>query len=221
MDRYDPATVFSSIDVRGRYAYGSQPGIAQWNLARFAETLLPLIDADETRVIARATEVIEAFSETYRRHWLNGMRAKLGLFSEEEADLNLAENFLAAMKDNNVDYTLAFRYLVNAASGDEKSIRALFVDPAAYDRWNNHWRARLAPEEAAPEKRAEAMRRVNLSFIPRNHRVEEALSAAMEDGDYDLFDTLLKILSRPFEDQPAFAAFAEPAPESQERYRTY
>ncbi len=117
MDRYDPATVFSSIDARGRYAYGSQPGIAQWNLARFAETLLPLIDADETRVIARATEVIEAFSETYRRHWLNGMRAKLGLFSEEEAYLNLAENFLAAMKDNNVDYTLAFRYLANAAPG--------------------------------------------------------------------------------------------------------
>jgi len=123
MDRYDPATGFSSIDARGRYAYGSQPGIAQWNLARFAKTLLPLIDADETRVIARATEVIEAFSETYRRHWLNGMCAKLGLFSEEEADLNLAENFLAAMKHNNVDYTLAFRYLVNAASGDEKSIR--------------------------------------------------------------------------------------------------
>jgi uncharacterized protein YdiU (UPF0061 family) len=221
MDRYDPATVFSSIDTRGRYAYGNQPGIAQWNLARFAETLLPLIDADETRAIARATEVIEAFPENYKRYWLNGMRAKLGLFSEEEADLNLAESLLAAMKDNNVDYISAFRYLANAASGDEEPILALFADPTAYHRWNHHWRARLAQEDAAPEKRAEAMRRVNPAFIPRNHRVEEALSAAVEDSDYNPFDTLLKILSRPFEDQPEFAAFAEPAPESQERYQTY
>ena len=220
MDRYDPATVFSSIDARGRYAYGNQPGIAQWNLARFAETLLPLIDADETRAIARATEVIEAFAENYKRHWLNGMRAKLGLFSEDEADLNLVETFLAVMKDNNVDYTLAFRYLASAASGDEKPVRALFADSEAYDRWNQHWRARLV-REAAPEKRAEAMRCVNPAFIPRNHRVEEALSAAVEDDDYEPFETLLTILSRPFEEQPAFAAFAEPAPESQDRYRTY
>jgi uncharacterized protein YdiU (UPF0061 family) len=221
MDRYDPATVFSSIDARGRYAYGNQPGIAQWNLARFAETLLPLIDADETRAITRATEVIEAFPENYQRHWLNGMRAKLGLFSEDETDLNLAESLLAAMKENNVDYTLALGYLATAASGDDKPIRELFADSATFDRWNQHWRARLAREDAAPEKRAEAMRRVNPAFIPRNHRVEEALSAAVEDSDYEPFDTLLKILSHPFEEQPASAAFTEPAPESQERYRTY
>jgi len=221
MDRYDPATVFSSIDSRGRYAYGNQPGIAQWNLARLAETLLPLIDADETRAIARATEVIETFSENYKRHWLTGVRAKLGLFSEDETDLNLAENLLAAMKDNNVDFTLAFRYLADAAFGDEKPIRSLFADAAGFDRWNDRWRARLAREDAGPKERADAMRRVSPAFIPRNHRVEEALRAAVEDGDYEPFETLLKILSRPFEDQPEFVAFAEPAPESQERYRTY
>jgi uncharacterized protein YdiU (UPF0061 family) len=221
MDRYDPTTVFSSIDSRGRYAYGNQPGIAQWNLARFAETLLPLIDPDETLAIARATDAIEAFSENYKRHWLTGMRAKLGLVSEDETDFNLAQDLLAAMKDNKVDYTLAFRYLAAAASGDEKPIRTLFADPAAYDRWSHHWRARLAREGAATEQRSEAMRSVNPVFIPRNHRVEEALRAAGEDGEYEPFDTLLKILSRPFEDQPMFADFAEPAPESDERYRTY
>jgi protein adenylyltransferase len=221
MDRYDPATVFSSIDSRGRYAYGNQPGIAQWNLARFAETLLPLVDADETRAIAHVTDVIEAFSEKYKRHWLTGMRAKLGLFSEDETDFNLAQDLLAAMKNNNVDFTLAFRYLADAASGEEKPIRTLFADPASYDRWSHHWLARLAREDAAPEKRSNAMRSVNPVFIPRNHRVEEALRAAVEDGEYDPFDKLLKVLSRPFEDQPMFADFAEPAPESDERYRTY
>jgi uncharacterized protein YdiU (UPF0061 family) len=221
MDRYDPATVFSSIDMRGRYAYGNQPRIAQWNLARFAETLVPLIDADEKRAIARAAEAIDAFPGNYERRWVEGMRAKLGLFREDEADLNPAADFLTAMKANEVDYTLAFRSLADAASGYEEPIRALFADPSAYDLWSKHWRARLAREAMAPTERAEAMRRVNPAFIPRNHRVEEALSAAVEHGDYAPFETLLKILSRPFDDQPEFAAFAEPAPEGQERYRTY
>ena len=119
MDHYDPATVFSSIDARGRYAYGNQPSIAQWNLARLAETLLPLIDADSNRAIARATEVVNDFPHQYERHWLHGMRAKLGLVSEDEADLNLAQGFLAAMANNKVDYTLAFRYLADAVLGDE------------------------------------------------------------------------------------------------------
>ena len=117
MDHYDPATVFSSIDTQGRYAYANQPRIAQWNLARLAETLLPLIDADGNRAIARATEVVHAFPEQYERHWLKGMRAKLGLVSEDEADLNLATGFLTAMEGKKVDYTLAFRYLADAALG--------------------------------------------------------------------------------------------------------
>ena len=221
MDQYDPATVFSSIDARGRYAYANQPKIAQWNLARFAETLVSLIDDDEKRAIARATEVVHTFSELYERHWLKGMRAKLGLFSEEEADLNLATGFLTAMEGKNVDYTLAFRYLADAALGQEGSIRALFADPSAYDLWSGHWRARLVREAVAPLERAQAMRRVNPAFIPRNHRVEEALSAAVEHDDYAPFETLLNILSRPFEDQAKFAAFAAPAPEGYGHYRTF
>jgi len=125
------------------------------------------------------------------------------------------------MESNKVDYTLAFRRLTAAVLGEEERIRALFADASAYDLWSKHWRARLAREEAAPAERAQAMRRVNPAFIPRNHRVEEALSAAVERGDYAPFETLLKILSRPFDDQPEFAAFAEPAPEGQGCYRTF
>ena len=221
MDHYDPATVFSSIDTQGRYAYANQPRIAHWNLARFAETLLSLIDADRNRAIPRATEVVNAFPEHYERHWLKGMRAKLGLVSEEEADLNLATGFLTAMEGKKVDYTLAFRYLVAAALGREEPLRTLFDDPSAFDLWSGHWRARLAREAVAPLVRAQAMRRVNPAFIPRNHRVEEALSAAVERADYAPFETLLNILSRPFDDQPEFAAFAEPAPEGRGCYRTF
>ena len=221
MDHYDSATVFSSIDTQGRYAYANQPGIAQWNLARLAETLVPLIDADEKRAIARATEVVNAFSEQYERHWLKGMRAKLGLTSEDEADLNLAQGFLTAIEGKKVDYTLAFRCLADAALGREEPIRALFADASAYDLWSGHWRARLAREAVAPLARAQTMRRANPAFIPRNHRVEEALSAAVERGDYTPFTTLLNVVSRPFDDQPEFAAFAQPPPEGQERYQTF
>ena len=221
MDHYDPATVFSSIDTHGRYAYGNQPRIAQWNVARLAETLVPLIDADEKRAIARATEVVHAFPEQYERHWLNGMRAKLGLVSEDEADLNLATGFLAALEGKKVDYTLAFRYLADAALCRDEPIRALFADPSAYDLWSGHWRSRLAREAVAPLARAQAMRRANPAFIPRNHRVEEALSAAVERGDYAPFTTLLNILLRPFDDQLEFAAFAEPAPEGRGCYQTF
>ena len=221
MDHYDPGTVFSSIDTHGRYAYANQPRIAHWNLARFAETLLPLIDADGKRAVARATEVVNSFPERYERHWLKGMRAKLGLVSEEEADLNLATGFLTAMEGKNVDYTLAFRYLADAALGEEEPIRSLFTDPSAYDLWSGPWRARLAREAVAPLARAQAMRRANPVFIPRNHRVEQALSAAVESADYAPFETLLNILSRPFDDQPEFAAFTEPAPEGQGCYQTF
>src|SRR5437899_6251620 len=158
MDHYDPATVFSSIDTQGRYAYANQPRIAQWNLAPLAETLLPLIDADGKRAIARATEVVNAFPEQYERQWLKGMRTKLGLVSEDEADLNLATGVLTAMEGKDVDYTLAFRYLADGALGQEEPIRALFTDPSAYDLWSGHWRPRIAREAVAPLARAQAMR---------------------------------------------------------------
>jgi uncharacterized protein YdiU (UPF0061 family) len=221
IDHYDPATVFSSIDTNGRYAYANQPKIAQWNLARLAETLVPLIDADEKRAIARATEVINAFPEQYERYWLKGMRAKLGLINEDEADLNLATGFLTAIENEKIDYTLAFRRLADGVLGQEEPVRALFADPSAYDLWSGHWRARLAREAVVPLVRAQAMRRANPAFIPRNHRVEEALSVAVERADYAPFETLLNILSRPFDDQPEFASFTEPAPEGRGCYQTF
>jgi len=221
MDHYDPATVFSSIDHRGRYCYANQPMIAQWNLARLAETLLPLIDANNERAIARATEVLNRFPELYERRWLEGMRAKLGLVREESGDMDLANGFLAAMHRNHVDWTKAFRGLSDAASGSDAPIRGLFADASSYDLWNDQWRSRLLLESATPSDRTKSMRQVNPVFIPRNHRVEEALSAAVERADYAPFERLLQVLARPFTDQPESAAFAEPAPEGQPHYRTF
>src|SRR5262249_39668254 len=169
MDHYDPATVFSSIDTHGRYAYANQPRIAQWNLARFAETLLSLIDDDRSRAIARATEGVSAFPEPYERHWLIGMRAKLGLASEEEADVNLAAGFLIAMEGKKVDYTRAFRYLADAVLGREEPLRALFSDPSAYDLWSGHWRGRLARAGGSPLVRPPGVWAGPPPFIPPHH----------------------------------------------------
>ena len=125
------------------------------------------------------------------------------------------------MEGRNVDFTLAFRYLADAALGNDQPIRALFSDPSAFDSWSEHWRARLGRDNVAPEERAQAMWRVNPAFIPRNHRVEEALSAATERDDYEPFETMLKILARPFDDQPEYATFMEPPPGGRGDYRTY
>src|SRR4051812_35169441 len=218
MDHYDPATVFSSIDYRGRYCYANQPKIAQWNLARLAETLLPLIDSDNDRATLRALEVINRFPEQYEQRWLVGMRAKFGLVREDASDSALAESFLTVMQGNHIDWTLAFRYL---ADENGERIRALFSNVPTFETWHQQWQLRLTQESAAPVERAHAMRRVNPAFIPRNHRVEESLSAAVERSDYEPFDRLLKILARPFDDQPESAAHAEPAPEGSGPYRTF
>jgi uncharacterized protein YdiU (UPF0061 family) len=221
MDYYDPATVFSSIDHRGRYCYANQPKIAQWNLARLAETLLPMFDPEQERAVALATDVINAFASRYEHHWLSGMRIKLGLFSENEGDEHLAYGFLAAMEGKSIDWTLAFRYLADAAEGQHERIRALFANAPDFDSWHTEWQSRLARESVAAADRAQSMRRVNPAFIPRNHRVEEALSAATQHSDYAPFERLLEILAHPFDDQPESAAFAEPAPQGPEPYRTF
>jgi uncharacterized protein YdiU (UPF0061 family) len=221
MDHYDPATVFSSIDHRGRYGYANQPKIAQWNLARLAETLLPMFDPEQDRAIALATDVINAFAARYEHHWLAGMRAKLGLFTENDGDVDLAYGLLAAMEGKNVDWTLAFRHLADAAEGQHERIRALFANAPDFETWIEHWQSRLSREAVASSNRAQAMRRVNPAFIPRNHRVEEALSAAVAHSEYAPFERLLKILARPFDDQPESAAFADPAPQRAEPYRTF
>ncbi|KAF0101892.1 MAG: hypothetical protein FD187_43 [bacterium] len=229
MEAYDPRAVFSSIDEGGRYAYAAQPHIARWNLARLAETLLPLIADDEGRAIELATEVIDAFPELHRRNWLAGLRAKLGLAGHvpdgDAADTALGESWLDLLHAQQVDYTLAWRRLADAAEGNEAPLRALFPGQPGLERWLQRWRERCATEDAgadAAKARADAMRRVNPWLIPRNHRVEEALAAASDTGDLAPFEQLLNALRHPFDEDPALARFAEPAPgEFMAEFRTF
>ena len=225
MDHYDPDTVFSSIDTQGRYAYANQPTIAQWNLARLAEALLPLLHEDAEQAVALAMSVLEAFPDRYQEHWLAGMRAKLGLGGEEPDDLALATDFLATMVGQSVDYTQAFRALADAVhAGDPRAsgLRAHYADPSALDVWLPRWQARLASDGLAPAHRAHAMRAVNPVYIARNHRVEEALSAAVEHQDYAPFESLLTVLRQPFDERAGLAGYAEPAPAAvSARYRTF
>ncbi len=179
MDEYDPATVFSSIDHGGRYAYGNQPRIAQWNLARLAETLLPLLGPDEDAAMAVAQESLAAFAPRFETAYRTGLRRKIGLATEREGDDALAGDFLALLAADRVDFTLAFRALSGAAE-DAAALRALFADGEAFDAWADRWRARVAGENGGPEAASATMRAANPAFIPRNHLVEAALAAATE-----------------------------------------
>ena len=223
MEAYDPAAVFSSIDHHGRYAYANQAPIARWNLARFAETLLPLIDADAPeRAVARVTEVIDEFPARYERHWLSFARAKLGLSRAEEDDAALAQDWLALLQAQAVDHTLAWRSLADAADGEGFRLQALFEDTRPLMQWLARWRSRGALEASTPAQRALAMRRTSPIYIARNHRVEEALAAASVDADLEPFHRLLDVLAQPFEERPGLDAYAAPAPpEVTARYRTF
>jgi uncharacterized protein YdiU (UPF0061 family) len=221
MDHYDPNTVFSSIDSQGRYAYGNQPKIAQWNLARFAETLLPLLHAQAQKAVEIAQETIESFVDVFEAEMLAGLRRKLGLFNVREEDAALAHDFFAAMHAARADFTMSFRTLADAAAGNELKLKARFDEPKPLEAWLPRWRARLAEEPQSAEQRAAMMRSVNPLFIPRNHKVEEALSAAVEDGDLAPFNALLDVVTKPFDEQPGREAYAEPAPFGGPRYRTF
>lgn len=222
MDSYDPATVFSSIDQMGRYAYGNQPRTALWNLTRLAETLLPLLAEDQDKAVADAQAALEAFAPRFNAAYQAGLRRKLGLFTEREEDMALAEALMAAMAENQVDFTLFFRRLADAQTGDgDEPVRSLFVDPTAFDRWATQWRARLAQEPQDAETRRRAMRSVNPAFIPRNHRVEAMIKAAVEQEDFGPFEELLAVLAKPFEDQPAFSHYADPPLEHERVTRTF
>jgi serine/tyrosine/threonine adenylyltransferase len=218
MDAYDPATVFSSIDTNGRYAYANQPHITHWNLARFAETLLPLLDPVPERAIELANEALSAFWPRFEQHWLSGMRRKLGLFTAEDEDPQLVRGLLEAMHRQQADFTLTFRKLCDAAEGQQfdAGVRALFANAAAYDEWATMWRSRLARESLPAGVRAESMQHANPAFIPRNHRLEQAIQAAVEHEDFTLFADLLQVLSRPYEDQKGFEVYAT-APQASER----
>jgi serine/tyrosine/threonine adenylyltransferase len=218
MDAYHPTTVFSSIDHQGRYAYANQPRIATWNLARLAETLLPLLSEDQDRAVAQAQEALGTFTTRFEAAFHAGMRKKLGLFTERESDLALIRDLLTAMAENQADFTLTFRRLSDAAAspGADEAVGRLFLNPSAYDGWATRWRQRLGEEPQDGATRRAAMRAVNPAFIPRNHRVEHVIEAAEQHNDFGPFEELLTVLSRPFEDQPAFAHYAEP-PEPHER----
>ena len=222
MDRYDPNTVFSSIDLGGRYSYTNQPGIAQWNLARLAETLLPLIDADEKKSIEIATAVIEGFTEQFETAFLDHMRKKIGLISAEGGDADLISLLLAAMQKAGADFTLTFSRLSRIADNpnDDASLYELFNASADMEGWLKAWRARLMLDPQSPLERAETMRLANPEFIPRNHRVEAALQAATA-GDMSPFHELLGILQRPYERRSEFAEFALPPPQSEPKYKTF
>jgi uncharacterized protein YdiU (UPF0061 family) len=211
MDAFHPGTVFSSIDAAGRYAYGNQPRIAAWNLARLAEALLPLLAGQTEPAVAAAEAALEGFAPAFETAYRDGLRRKLGLAADEPDDLALASGLLAAMADNQADFTLTFRHLCDAAADPQadRRVRALFADPAAYDGWAAGWRARLAREPATPADRRAAMRAVNPAFIPRNHRIEAVIAAA-STGDFAPFEALLAVLARPYDDQPDAASYADP-----------
>jgi serine/tyrosine/threonine adenylyltransferase len=218
MDAYDPGAVFSSIDRQGRYAYGNQPHAALWNLARFAETLLPIIDASADRAVELASEALATFATRFSDLSLAGVRRKLGLSVCEDGDAALAEELLDAMHRNQADFTLTFRGLCGAAEAEagDAGVRSLFVNPGEYDAWASRWRARLTRETSEPQVRAEAMRQVNPAFIPRNHRIEQAIVAAVEHGDFEPFATLSAVLSQPYRPQERFESYAD-APQPGER----
>lgn len=207
MDEYDPATVYSYIDRRGRYAYGNQPAVLQWNLARLAEALLPLIHDVSEEAVAMASEVLGQVPGWYREAWLGRLRGKLGLVNAEPADPELAEALLGLMHAEQADFTNTFRALGTVAEGRSTL-------PAAFGPWLRDWQARLDrdPREGLPER----LRAANPAFIPRNHQVERVLEAAVREGDLAPFRRLHEVLQRPFEDQPAAAAFADP-PRVEER----
>jgi uncharacterized protein YdiU (UPF0061 family) len=216
MDAYDPSTVFSSIDIKGRYAYGNQPYITGWNLARFAETLLPLLHPDQEQAVRLAQEEIASFSNLYYYYWLAGMRSKLGIFSEEEQDESLIGELLSMMQQYRADYTNTFRSLTCNTLAD-----LVLFGTSEFTEWFKLWNARLARQQEPKELSHQLMRKSNPAIIPRNHRVEAALEAAVIRGDYSLMEKFLHVLANPYshsQEQAEYTTLPEPSTQS---YRTY
>ncbi len=216
MDTYDPNTVFSSIDSHGRYAYSNQPKIGQWNLARFAESLLPLLDSDQAKAIAIATEAIHTFPNIYQQYWLSGMRRKLGLRTEQQTDNELVESLLSWMHRNQADFTKTFRDLSSEAISTDKKYQ-----DGAFQKWYSQWQDRLNRDHVHMSEAFEQMQATNPAVIPRNHLVEEALASATEHADYSLTEKLLQVISSPFNVSIEDAHYqSAPAP-NQHVYRTF
>ena len=223
MDSYDPATVYSSIDQFGRYAYANQPQIGLWNLTRFAETLLPLLDEDEHAAIGTAEDALGGFEPRYLEVYRGGMLRKLGILDAREDDAELVNRILSAMTENRVDFTLFFRRLgaaIESAANDEP-LRSLFIDPTAADALLASWRARVAEGRPGAAERRAAMDAVNPAYIPRNHRVEAVIRAATDNDDFAPFEELLDVLSRPFEARAGFERYEEPPLEHERVLATF
>ncbi len=213
MEAFDPATVYSSIDEGGRYAYANQPVVAEWNLARLAEVLLPLIHEDQEQAVALAVESLGGFRPEYSASWSAGMVAKLGLQAHDDEETSpVVDGVVAVLQEGRVDYTTFFRRLGFAARGKTEPVRSLFTDPAGFDKWAKNWLA-LGPDAAS-------MDQVNPVYIPRNHLVEEALSAAV-GGDLGPFERLVEAVSAPYRERPGLERYAAAAPESFGPYRTF
>lgn len=223
LDAYDPAKVFSSIDAMGRYAYANQPGIAQWNLARLAEALLPILADDRDAAVAVAQDAINAFPAHFETAFAAGLAAKIGLSRAEEGDLALAQDLLDRMAENGADFTLTFRGLARLAEDPSAAVavRGLFRDGTVFDGWLPRWQSRLAREPGGTREIADRLRTANPAFIPRNHRIEEAISAAVENDDFGPFERLNAVLSHPFDDQPDAADLGLPPLPGQEVLRTF
>ncbi len=215
MDTYDPETVFSSIDTGGRYAYKNQPYIGGWNLARFAESLLPLLNENEEKALQLAQDEMTKYIGIYREYWHDGMREKLGLFDQEEADQDLIEELLELMKRNQLDFTNTF---VALTFDTLENIKGCRTDD--FKKWYDKWKERQNRQTRSTEEIHELMRASNPAIIPRNHRVEEALDAATE-GDYSVMERLLEVLKNPFEHTPEQEAYANPPEPTNTPYQTF
>ncbi|WP_440109466.1 protein adenylyltransferase SelO [Paenibacillus sp. QZ-Y1] len=216
MDAYNPATVFSSIDTQGRYAYGNQPYIGGWNLARFAETLLPLLHEDEEQAVQIAQTAIAQFSELYHHHWLSGMRSKLGLFNEEAEDETLIRDLLELMEKHNADYTNTFLALTF-----DTLERNSWFGTSEFAEWNDRWQARLGRQQEAKDVSQQLMKDSNPAVIPRNHRVEEALERAENHGDLSVMEKLLAVLASPYAHSHDQAEYAKLPAQCDTSYQTF
>ena len=226
LEAYDPATVFSSIDQQGRYAYGNQPNAAHWNLTRLAESLLSLLEQEEGSAeagLASAKEALAAFEPQFAEARAAGFRRKIGLSTQREGDDALAEDLLERMAANEADFTLTFRRLCDAAerTDADRDLRALFTEPGTYDAWATEWRVRLQDEPLSSQERAAAMRCQNPAFIPRNHLVEEMIQAAVSRHDFQPFERLLDVVLRPWEDRSGLEQYATPATQHQRVLHTF
>jgi uncharacterized protein YdiU (UPF0061 family) len=221
MDEWNPSAVYSAIDRRGRYAFSNQPGIAQWNLARLAETLLPLIDEAPEKAVEAATGVLLQFMTTFEGRRMDGLRAKIGLSSAEPGDRELIQVLLDGMHAQSVDHTNLFRRLADAVAGQPDEARALYTSPAAFDAWSIAWRSRLERDPATESSRIAAMRSANPAIIPRNHQIERAIRSAIDGNELAPFHALTDALQAPYSNEAALGPYAAPPAPAERVLQTF